>query len=259
MNLKLFHPDINKYSSASQRIRVLSESWVNTNMYCPSCKNPHLNDFSNNKPVADFYCSSCEEEYELKSKNGNLGKKVVDGAFQSMITRITSTKNPNFFFLTYNKNSLEVVNFILIPKHFFVPDIIEKRKPLAANTRRAGWIGCNINLSSIPELGKIFIVHNSRIANKAFVTKMWKRSLFLRKSTFETKGWLLDILNCIDKFEQDNFTLNDVYKFENDLKIKYPKNNFIKDKIRQQLQKLRDHGVIEFKGKGKYKKLITIN
>ena len=31
-----------------------------------------------------------------------------------------------------------------IPKHFFVPDIIEKRRPLAENARRAGWVGCNI-------------------------------------------------------------------------------------------------------------------
>ena len=32
-------------------------------------------------------------------------------------------------------------------------------------------------------------------------------------------------------------------------------NNFIKDKIRQQLQLLRDRGLIEFKGNGNYKKI----
>jgi type II restriction enzyme len=43
--------------------------------------------------------------------------------------------------------------------------------------------------------------------------------------------------------------------FENHFKEKYPNNNFIKDKIRQQLQQLRDKGIIEFIGNGKYKKM----
>ena len=43
--------------------------------------------------------------------------------------------------------------------------------------------------------------------------------------------------------------------FEKTLQNIYPENNHIKDKIRQQLQYLRDLGLIEFKGKGLYKKL----
>ena len=50
-------------------------------------------------------------------------------------------------------------------------------------------------------------------------------------------------------------TLDEVYKFEGKLKLKYPSNNFIKDKIRQQLQLLRDKGIIEFVGRGNYKKV----
>ena len=42
----------------------------------------------------------------------------------------------------------------MVPKHFFVPDIIEKRKPLAETARRAGWIGCNIVLKNIPNEGR---------------------------------------------------------------------------------------------------------
>jgi len=43
----------------------------------------------------------------------------------------------------------EVSNFLVVPKYFFVPGVIEKRKPLSATARRAGWIGCNIVLKSI--------------------------------------------------------------------------------------------------------------
>lgn len=43
--------------------------------------------------------------------------------------------------------------------------------------------------------------------------------------------------------------------FEEELQEKYPKNNHVKDKIRQKLQVLRDNGYIEFMGNGEYRKL----
>ena len=61
-----------KYKSNAQKIRVMSESWVGKNLFCPSCGNPHLSNLPNNKPVADLRCEHCEEVYELKSKKGNL-------------------------------------------------------------------------------------------------------------------------------------------------------------------------------------------
>lgn len=66
----------------------------------------------------------------------------------------------------------------------------------------------------------------------------------------------MDILNCINRISTPVFTLNEVYKFENELQFKYPHNNHIRAKIRQQLQFLRDKGVIEFLGNGKYRKIM---
>lgn len=54
-----------------------------------------------------------------------------------MIERIQAVNNPNFFFLQYAKPSLLVENFFIVPKHFFLPELIEKRKPLAATAQRA--------------------------------------------------------------------------------------------------------------------------
>jgi type II restriction enzyme len=62
-------------------------------------------------------------------------------------------------------------------------------------------------------------------------------------------------MNCVDAIKKDSFTLKEIYAFEHSLKKKYPNNNFIKDKIRQQLQFLRDKGIIEFKNSGTYKKI----
>lgn len=80
--------------------------------------------------------------------------------------------------------------------------------------------------------------------------------MFLRDKGTEAKGWILDVLQSIDSINKNNFTLDEVYQFESKLKQKYPNNNFIKDKIRQQLQILRDKGIIEFTGRGNYKKII---
>jgi len=72
------------YINSTQRIRVMTEYWVNDSIFCPSCGND-LSNFENNRPVADFYCKECSEEYELKSKQGVMGKKIVDGAYSAMI------------------------------------------------------------------------------------------------------------------------------------------------------------------------------
>lgn len=254
MNLNLNTKLAEGYSSNSQIARILTENWVKENSYCPCCGELPLNEFDNNKPVADFYCEKCSEQFELKSKNGRLSNTITDGAYSTMIQRINSNKNPNFFFLTYTKN-WSVDNFLIIPKQFFTTEIIIKRKPLADSARRAGWVGCNIDISNIAEAGKVFLIKNSTLIHKDIVEDSFKKTLFLREKSTESKGWILDIMTCVDLIKKQSFTLEDVYSFEEKLKLKYPNNNFIKDKIRQQLQLLRDKGFIEFTTRGNYQKV----
>jgi type II restriction enzyme len=183
-----------------------------------------------------------------------MGKKVVDGAYSTMIERLKSDNNPNFFFLTYDKVTLEIRNFLTIPKYFFVPSIIEKRKALSPTARRAGWIGCNINVSNIPELGKIFFVQNGVPKSKDEVLEKWSKTDFVKAAgSVESKGWLLDVLMCVEKIKQAEFSLEDVYGFEGVLQAKHPSNHNVRAKVRQQLQFLRDKGVIDFVGRGQYR------
>lgn len=254
MNL-VFNKNLAKgYKSNSQISRLLTEDWVLRNSYCPCCGTLPLNEFENNRPVADFYCKKCSEEFELKSKGGKLSKIINDGAYNAMIERINSDNNPNFFFLTYSKQ-WTVNDFLIIPKQFFTSDIIIKRPPLSNTAKRAGWVGCNIDISKVAETGKVFLVKNARTIDTKIVTDSFKKTLFIRDKSNEAKGWILSIMKCIDSIKENSFSLNEVYKFENQLKQKYPNNNFIKDKIRQQLQILRDKGIIEFSGRGNYKKV----
>lgn len=246
------------YSSNSQIARLLTENWVLNNSYCPSCGEFPLSEFENNRPVADFYCKKCREEFELKSKSGKLSNTITDGAYSTMIERINSDNNPNFFFLTYTKQ-WTVNDFLIIPKQFFTPEIIIKRPPLAETARRAGWIGCNIDISKVTDVGKVFLVKNTQPIDKEIVKETFNKTLFLREKSKESKGWILDIISCVDTIKKEHFTLDEVYQFEERLRLKYPNNNFIKDKIRQQLQILRDKGIIEFVSRGRYKKVNYAN
>jgi type II restriction enzyme len=248
-NLKL----AGDYQSNSQIARILTENWVLNNSYCPRCGDLPLGEFENNRPVADFYCKKCSEEFELKSKAEKLTKTITDGAYSKMIERINSDKNPNFFFLTYSKD-WTVNDFLIIPKQFFTEEIIIKRPPLAPGAKRAGWIGCNIDISKVAESGKIFLVKNSEIIDHEVVNQSFNKTLFLREKSSDAKGWILEIMKCVDEIKTDTFRLDEIYNFEPKLKLKYPNNNYIKDKIRQQLQILRDKEIIEFIGPGKYKK-----
>lgn len=244
------------YKNNSQRARVLTEDWACRNLFCPICGKPILTQYENNKPVADFFCEDCKSDFELKSKEskrGYLGRKIMDGTYNTMISRIESMKNPNFFFLTYNHNSVN--NLLLIPKYFIVPDIIEKRKALSNNARRAGWIGCNINIEKIPESGKIFIIKDNCEIDKQQVITKYKRIEFLKTHNLESRSWIMDVLNCIGKIPTENFSLNQVYAFADELQRKHPENKFVKDKIRQQLQYLRDKGFLEFTTRVNYKKI----
>jgi len=242
------------YKSQSQKMRVLTEQWVDNSVFCPNCGHLNIDKYPDNKPVADFYCPNCHEDYELKSKQNNFGIKIVDGAYRTMIERLTGNSNPNFFLLSYDLINVEVIDFLIIPKHFFVPEIIEKRKPLSSTARRAGWVGCNIILKNIPQTGKIFFVRNKKIEPKKKVLAGWKKTLFLREEKeISVKGWLLDVMHCIDKIGKKEFILDEVYVFEKELSRLHSENRHIKDKIRQQLQILRDKGYLDFVSPGYYK------
>lgn len=246
---------IAQYHSQSQVARRLTENWVVEHMYCPRCGNLHIRQFENNRPVADFFCPECGSQYELKSKNGALGHKVADGAYDTMIERITGNRNPDFLFMSYSKADYMVRSLFLIPKHFFVPAIIEKRRPLEPPARRAGWVGCNIMIDQIPEQGRISIIEEGKVKDSEEVLQKVNASKRLETKDLNSRGWIMDILQCVNQIVTPDFSLQDMYVFEPELLENHPENRNIKPKIRQQLQILRDKGFIEFLGNGQYRKL----
>jgi predicted RNA-binding Zn-ribbon protein involved in translation (DUF1610 family) len=93
------------YTSGSQSARAWTEAWVSAWAYCPHCGNATISSFPNNSPLADFFCSSCNEEFELKSQKGKFGTRVVDGAFKTKCERLAASNNPNLFLMNYDLKS----------------------------------------------------------------------------------------------------------------------------------------------------------
>lgn len=255
MNLLLDGRLAEQYHSGSQKARVLTESWVQHNLFCPRCGNNNIIKFTNNRPVADFFCPKCKGQYELKSKNGKFGAKVSDGSYETIIARITGNENPDFLFLCYSLHDMSVKELIMIPKYFFVPDIIEQRSPLSPSAHRAGWVGCNILLNKIPHQGKIKMISEGKAEDRTRVLERVRISQSLETHNLTARGWLMDVLNCVNILPSPEFTLKDMYAFEATLSEKHPENRHIRPKIRQQLQVLRDKGFILFLEAGKYRKV----
>lgn len=251
MNLRNYLEFSGDYKNNSQKVRAFTEPFVEDNFYCPYCGSS-LVSCKNNERVRDFDCISCNENFELKSKQGkSLGKTVADGRYSTMLERINNNANPNFYFLNYDKNNYDVVNFCAVPKYFFTPSIIIPRKKGLPN--RPDYIMCNINISRIPKSGKVYYVKDKEVLSRNHVIDDWNKTLFLKDTNdIAAKGWLLDIISCIEKLDKSSFTLSDLYFFQANLKLKHPENNNIQAKIRQQLQVLRDKGFLRFTRRGCY-------
>lgn len=253
MNLKFNETLAKGYKSKSQIARVLSEDWVKNYAFCPNCLS-RLDKFANNAKSKDFFCKNCDEIFELKSKSKNFGKKILDGEYNTMMKSLKSNQKLNFLFLRYE--CLHVKDFLVVPRYFLTPNLIEQRKPLSQNAKRAKYIGCNILFDKIASEGKIFIIKNEVILQKTSIVNKFQNIKKLKTQNMQKRMWLMEILRILETLE-NTFLLEDVYKYEEILANIFTRNHFIKEKIRQSLQYLRDYGFIKFLGNGKYEKIHT--
>jgi type II restriction enzyme len=241
------------YKSNAQRARIATEDWAQGNLYCPNCDSPHLDRSRANMPAVDFDCPMCHAPFQLKAQSHSFSARIVDAAHSTMVRAIRENKTPNLLALHYEPSAWAVANLILIPSFAFPLSAIEKRKPLSPTARRAGWIGCNILLDAIPLDARIPVIVDGVALPQKKVREQYARIRPLEKLKSEQRGWTLDVLNAVRSLGKTEFALNDVYALENKLGRLHPANRHVRDKIRQQLQVLRDLGLIEFLGGGDYR------
>ena len=239
------------YKASSQIARVLSEEWCARELYCAACDSNRLSPRRANAPTCDFDCPACKQSFQLKSFKTWNQRKIVDAGYHSMIRAIRADMAPNLLVLNYSAD-WQVRNLMLIPKVFLSESAIEKRGPLGPAAQRAGWVGCNILLDRIPEDGKIALVRNGSALVESDVRREFSRVRRLAEVPPTLRGWTLDVLNVIRKLGRATFAIQELYKHEPELRAMHPNNQNVRPKIRQQLQVLRNLGLIEFGSPGNY-------
>ena len=122
----------------------------------------------------------------------------------------------------------------------------------AATARRAGWVGCNILLDKVSSNARIPVVSDGKFQPPRDVRRAYEHLRPLEKLKVEKRGWTLDVLQTVQSLGKTEFKLSDVYAYTVALAKLHPQNAHVRDKIRQQLQVLRDLGLLKFLGSGSY-------
>jgi type II restriction enzyme len=239
------------YKSLSQVARRISEEWGAQQLYCPACPSDHLTQSPNNMPAVDFFCPHCQQNYQLKCSSRWSEKKVLDAGYDAMMRAIQSDTTPNLLVMQYSE-LWQVTNLLLIHSFFLSASSVQKRNPLSPNARRAGYIGCNIILSNIAPEGKLRLVSQGIAAEALTIRRQYQHVRPLKEINANVRGWTLDVLQVISRFQKRTFALEEVYHYEDHFAALHPENQHIRDKIRQQLQMLRNLGLLQFLGRGQY-------
>lgn len=243
------------YTSPTQRVRRISEAWIGANGYCLRCDSDTLAPTSANTKSRDFLCKDCHHAYELKSTRGTFSTRVLDGAYSAMVKAIREGNTPTFLLLEYSA-SWSIRGLRAIHPSLITETSVEARKPLGPAARRAGWTGCNIMLSAIAVEGQIPMIHNGIPQPKREAREAFSRLENLSALPYKARGWAATTLNLLNRLPNVDFEIAEVYRFESELKGLYPNNHNVRPKIRQQLQVLRDAGLIRFLGRGRYERTV---
>jgi hypothetical protein len=115
------------------------------------------------------------------------------------------------------------------------------------------WVGCNILLDKIPVHARISVVSEGVPHTPREVRGSYNRLRPLEKLQVAKRGWTLDVLQVVQSLGKLEFTLADVYAHAGALAKLHPNNAHVRDKIRQQLQVLRDLGLLTFLGSASYR------
>lgn len=232
------------YKSRSQRARVITESWARENLFCPACPADRLGATAANTKAVDFECSACGQQFQLKAKSSSFSNRVIDGAYDAMVTALKSDTAPNLCLMHYDQQCWRAINLLIIPHFAFPPSAILRRRPLSSTARRAGWVGCFIALEHVPADAKISMIRDGVVSPLEKVREQFRRLAPLQSLTLTDRGWTLDVLNEVRRLGKIEFTNSEIYERAQYLAAIHPENRHIRDKIRQQLQFLRDSGFL---------------
>lgn len=160
-----------EYVNRAQVARVLIETWAEMNLYCLRCTRNALARLPASTPVADFECPRCNASYQFKSKDGRFGSLLVGAAFDVTVRAARERKMPEHILVEFDRRRSIVVYADAVPGALIDERRIIPRRPLSAKARRAGWQGCNIDVSGLPSIAIVQPMGTDR----ADVRREWRR------------------------------------------------------------------------------------
>ena len=238
--------------SRSQIARVETERWVAANGYCLACESNRLLPTKPNTPARDFECENCGHPYELKAGAKPFGSRIVDGAYNTMMRRIEDGSAASFLLMRYQPD-WQVTDLLAVHRSLITAEVIQCRPPLSITARRAGWIGCNILLAQIPPEGRIPVISNGAAEDPSAARSEFSKAERLHSLSASARGWTAAFLTRLHRFGTAEFDLKQVYALEAEMSVLFPRNQHVREKMRQQLQVLRDTGMLVFEGRGRYR------
>jgi hypothetical protein len=151
-----FDPTLaNNYTNRAQVARVLIETWAEMNLYCLRCTRDELERLPPNTPVADFTCPGCKATYQLKSKDGRFGSLLIGAAYDATLAAVRAGAMPEYILAEFDTRRSIIVYADAVPGLLIDETRIIARRPLSLTARRAGWRGCNIDISGLPTIAVV--------------------------------------------------------------------------------------------------------
>lgn len=241
------------YKNVRAGVRVITEAWGEENLYCASCASRSLRRCPSNTAGVDFTCPECGDPYQLKSLAQPPARRIPDAAYWVMRRLIRTGNAPSLFALHYSPYNWTVRNLLLIPRFAISLSAILRRRPTLPKGRNRPWVGCDYALERILLDARIPVVIDGRVVPSSEVRDQFRRLRPLKRQRWYNRGWTMDVLKVARALGKPEFTLAEMYTRAEQLRRLHPDNRHVEEKIRQQLQRLRDLGFLEFVSRGTYR------
>lgn len=170
MSLRIDPELARQYKSAGHFGRVVIETWAEMNLYCVNCSADGLLRLPHNTPLADLECQVCELRYQLKSTKGRFASVILGAAHRPLLDAIRADMVPAYVLVEYDLRFASLVYVRAVPGQFITEDRVKARRRLSEKARRAGWLGCTVDIAGLPD---VRIVEPSAIS-KQDVRSTWR-------------------------------------------------------------------------------------
>lgn len=241
------------YKSLRAGVGEITEAWGEQNLYCASCTSRSLRRCPRNTAGVDFRCPECGDPYQLKSLAQPLPRRIPDAAYWVMRRLIRTGNAPSLLALHYSPYDWTIRNLLLVPRFAISLSAIRRRKPTLPKGRNKPCVLCDYALDRIPLDARISVVVEGRVAAVSEVRNQFRRLQRLKRQRWYNRGWTMDVLRAAHDLGKADFTLAEMYSRAEQLRRLHPENRHVEPKIRQQLQRLRELGFLEFVEPGHYR------